>query len=247
MNIAYAKDKFSSDELVKFLFLTGKSLEIFPEIIKFKEVQKKAKELKIEVPEAELQEFADNFRISHGLFSVEDTRRFLNSFGLSEDDFETYCEATLQNEAIKNHLATEDKIRDFFVNNRAQLDRARISIIMVRDESLAAEIKMQVTDEGEDFHELARKVSVDGRTRYSGGHIGFVERRMFVPELSAKIFNADEGDIIGPIPMGNVYELILVEELIKAELTDETRELIRLKIYEEWASPFYKSGFEAAE
>jgi hypothetical protein len=44
LEINYFKGKISPEEVIKFLALTGQSLNIFSEIVKYKEVLKKAKE-----------------------------------------------------------------------------------------------------------------------------------------------------------------------------------------------------------
>jgi len=211
MKIVYANDTITPVEMVKFLSLTWQSQPIYREIIKRKESMKKAQELKIEISDEELQQFVDNFRSAQGLFSAEATLNFLNNAGLTEDDFEVFCEISLLAAALKDHLADEKKISEYFVNNRSEFDRARISIIVVKEENLANEIVMQVNEDGEDFHALAREHSLDGATKYSGGYAGLVSRTMLTPELGAKVLNAAAGDLLGPFQHDDFYQLILVE------------------------------------
>jgi parvulin-like peptidyl-prolyl isomerase len=101
---------------------------------------------------------------------------------------------------------------------------------------------IQVNEEGEDFHKLARKHSIDETTKYFGGYVGLVSRRMISPEVSAKVFNAKAGDILGPFERENLFQLILVEEVKKGELNDEVREAIKERILGEWVSQFLKDG-----
>ncbi|MBW2092478.1 MAG: peptidylprolyl isomerase, partial [Deltaproteobacteria bacterium] len=198
MEIVYSHDVITPEEVIKFLSFTRQSVPIITEVIKAKEVAKKAKELKLEVSDDELQGFCDNFRKVCNLYTVDETLDFLKNAGLSEDDFEGFCEMSLLTSALKNHLATEEKIEEYFVNRRAELDLARISSILVKDEGLANEIVLQVTEDEEDFHALARLHSLDEKTKYAGGYIGLVTRDMLWPDISAKVFNADEGDLLGP-------------------------------------------------
>lgn len=139
------------------------------------------------------------------------------------------------------------KVEEHFINNRAEYDLARASVIVVRDEALAKEIMVQVTEEGEDFHKLARKYSIEDNTRYSGGYAGLVSRRMLPPEVAAKVFAAGPRDIVGPFKQEDSFQMVLVEEVTKAELNDNVREMIRERIFAEWLCQFMKDGITIGE
>ncbi|MBW2060995.1 MAG: peptidylprolyl isomerase [Deltaproteobacteria bacterium] len=247
MKIVYSHDAVTPEEVIKFLSLTRQSGPLFREIIKNKEVIKKAEELNLEVSDEQLQDFSDNFRKICGLYTVEETIDFFENNGLTEDDFEAFCEASLLTTAVKEHLAPKSKIEEYFVNHRSELDLARISSIMVKDENLANEIVLQVTEEDEDFHALARRHSLDEKTKYAGGYLGYVSRDMLWPEMAAKAFNAAEGDLVGPFPIEDFFQLILIEELRKAELNEELREVIKQRIFDEWASQFFQEGIKITD
>jgi len=242
LEINYVKGKIKPEEVIKFLALTGHFFNILSEIVKYKEVVKKAKELGLAVSDDELQEFSDQYRATRGLYSSDEMLKFLKINGLTEDDFESFCETTILLMFLKNHLATGKKIEEYFINNRSQFDQARTSILLVKEKTLADEIMIQVNEEGEDFHQLARKHSVDGATRYQGGYIGNVSRSMLSPEVSARVFNAKPGDVLGPFEREGLFQLILVEEVMRAELNDEMKEAIKEKIFVEWVSQFLKDG-----
>jgi len=247
MKIKYSNAAISPDEIIKFISFTGQGDAIYKEAVKLKEARKMAHDLGLSPTDDDLQQFADNYRKMHGLITAEETYAFLVKRGLSEDDFEQYCEGTLLIERLKDHLADRDKIQEFFVNNRPDFDRARISVIVVKDQNLADEIYMQVVEEGGDFHTLARKHSIDISTKHAGGHVGLIKRKMLNQSTAAKVFNASPGEIIGPINCDGVYQLILVEDIQKAELTDYVFGEIRERIFEEWFSQIIKGGFEITE
>jgi peptidylprolyl isomerase len=242
LKIAFSEGSFTSDDVVKFLSISGQSTAIFSEVIKNKMVLKKAGELGLEASDDDLQKFADIFREMRGLYSAEETIAFLESNGLTEDDFEQFCEVAVLTEMLKDHLCTEEKMQEYFVNNRASLDAAMVSIIVVENENLANEIKMQIEEDGEDFHKLAREHSVDANTKYAGGYAGIFLRDSLPPEISAKVFNAQDGELLGPFVRDGVYQLILVERVMKAELSDEVKQLIRERVFAEWLSQYLKDG-----
>jgi len=242
MEIKYSKGAITPEEVIKHLSLSGKSSDIYAEIITNKEVVKKARELNIEITDEELQQFADNLRANLGIYSYEETLNFLNHYGLTEDDFEQYCELSILTSVLKDRFADENKIKEYFINNRSEFDHARISIILVEDESLANEILMQATEEDEDFHGLAKKYSLDETTKHAGGHVGLISRSLLPPDLTAKVFNATDGDILGPYEWEGKHELILVEALKRAALNDDLKETIKERIFEEWAISFLRDG-----
>jgi hypothetical protein len=100
LRISYLDGSFTSDDVVKFLSLSGQSAAIFSEVIKIKMVLKKAAELGLEASDDDIQKFADLFREMRGLYSAEETLAFLQSNGLSEDDFEQFCEAAVLTEML---------------------------------------------------------------------------------------------------------------------------------------------------
>ncbi|MEW5801688.1 MAG: peptidylprolyl isomerase [bacterium] len=240
METGYAQGKISFEEIVKFLALSGMAYSIYPEVIKYKETRKKAGELGLTVSDEQLQTFADNYRKARDLYSARDTHAFLENSGLTAGDLESFCESMILIDLLKEHLADERKVEECFVNNRADFDLARISIIAVKEENLANEIIMQVTEDGEDFHALARKHSMDQKSKYSGGHIGLISRRLLGPEIAAKVFNASSGDVLGPFKINGLFQLILVEEVIRADLSNlKVKEKVKERIFNEWIGQLY--------
>jgi peptidylprolyl isomerase len=242
LEIHYSKGFFHADDLAKHLKLTGQGDSIYFQIIQVREAVKKAKSLGLTISQDDLQNYVDGFRISFGLHGAEDTKRFLSDAGATVDDLEAFCEAALLTAAVKDHLADDATVEAHFINHRARYELARISVAVVANADLAREIVMQVTEEDEDFHKLARTHSLDEATRYAGGYVGLVSRETLPAEVSAKVFNARPGEMLGPFKDADGLQLILVQELIKPELDDHLKEQIRQEIFEAWASQFVRDG-----
>ena len=223
-------------EVIKHLTLTGKAQPIFAEILQRKVVLGKANELGIVASDEDLQYFTDTFRVTHGLYSAEETLSFLETAGTNQEDFETFCESSVLLTAIKDHLADNKSVREYFINHRSEFDVARISIIVTASEDLANELVMRIIEDEDDFHQLAREYSLDDATKYSGGYVGVVNRRSLSPRLAAKVFNANAGDVLGPFPSDENYQLILVEEVKKTEMNDPVKNAIKEAIFNEWIS-----------
>lgn len=221
-------------EVKKHLQLIGNLAAVHSDIIRNKTILKVSKEHNINVSDDELQKFADNYRKLNKLYSSEAMSIFLNQGALSIEDFEEYCEALILSEKLKNHIISDEKITNYFFNNRSKFDYARISTILINEKNLADEIDMQLREDGEDFHQLAIKHSKDDRTCHSGGYSGLIPRSCFNSTTEAKIFNGKTGDIIGPVEKEGNYYFFLVEELLKAEPNDHVREMIKTILFDEF-------------
>ena len=244
MKISSANHSFATEEVIKFLSLSGRSKLIFPEIITQKMVHAKAQELGLSVTVEELQKFADQYRILHGLHSAGDTHAFFKTIGITENDFEAYCESSLLLNAVKEALAPEEKIKEYYFENRANFDSAKISWIISDNKNMANELFMQITEDDQDFRELAREYSIDVDTRYQGGFIGILGRESFPAEEEAKVFGAKPGDVIGPFPRNGHFILIWVEEIFKSELNSHVKEIIKNHLFQEWQKEFLQAGFQ---
>jgi parvulin-like peptidyl-prolyl isomerase len=241
--IIHYKDKsISSDAVLKHLVLTGHVRPLLFEIIKSREAALKARELGLEASDEQLQDFADAFRAANGLYTAQETYGFLSENGLSDEDFENFCEASILTSQLRDHLGEDNKVREYFITHRAQFDRARISVITTANADLADEIKLQIEEEELDFAGAAVKYSLDPAGKQAGGHVGLVPRQAFAPEVSAKVFNADTNDLLGPFEAGDAFQLVLVHEVQRAELSPELQEVIKDAILNEWAERWIRDG-----
>ena len=242
MEIVYERGSLSAEAVLKYLFLSGGADAVIRDCMIRQEVAREGNKLGIAVSDEDLQSFADEYRALRGLHYSRDMITFLQSKGLSVDDFEQFCEESLMSTLLKKRLADEETVKTYFLNHRSRFDRARLSMITVEDENLAQELAMRIAEDGEDFHSLAREYSIDAY-KNAGGYIGPVRREGLPPEMAAKIFNAGAGELAGPFTAGKQHQLFLIEEMIKAELNEAVNEEVKEMIFNEWAARFFQKGF----
>ncbi len=242
MQVNYSNGTITAETLFQHLALNNMSQGVLFDIIKLKEAAKKAGELQISVSDEELQQFSDHFRALNGLNSKKETLVFLEKSGMSVDEFETFCEERILAHRLCEQMTTQEACEDYFMNQRGQFDRSRLSIISVTEESLANELAMQIQEDGEDFHALARTHSVDTASRYQGGYVGEVSRNFLNPEISTRIFNSRDGDLLGPFPVSNLFIIVLVEEVIKPELDDNIKKTIKKRLFNDWVGKIVNEG-----
>ncbi len=142
-----------------------------------------------------------------------------SKINLTDTDVQTYYEANK-----KNYMEPE---------------KAKISHILVGDEEGAKKV-LERAKGGEDFGALAKEVSVDEKTRSSGGKIeGEVTKGGVIPgigdceELNGKIFAAKAGEVIdGPVKVEKGWEVVRVESLEpeRQKSFDEVRQQAQMEL-----------------
>ncbi|MHB9029037.1 MAG: peptidylprolyl isomerase [Candidatus Latescibacterota bacterium] len=241
MEIVYTQGSLTAENVLKFMFLSGGADSVMRDCIVRQEALREGKKLGIVISDEMLQSVADEYRIVRGLHYSQDMVNYLKGKGLSVEEFERFCEESVMLTLLRERLADGESIKKYFLNHRSRFDRARLSIITVEEENLAQELFMRMSEDGEDFHALARQYSID-EYRNAGGYLGLVRRGSLSPDMDAKIFNAPAGDILGPFPDSERFHLFLVEEIVKAELNEKVAEEIKVLIFNEWAARFQQTG-----
>jgi parvulin-like peptidyl-prolyl isomerase len=89
--------------------------------------------------------------------------------------------------------------------------------------------------EGEmSFFEVAHKYIDNKDLRRKLGYKGKVYRKDLKPEISAAVFAAKPPQLLKPILTSKGAHLILVEEVIQAELNNLLRHKIATELFSEW-------------
>jgi putative peptide maturation system protein len=188
---------------------------------------------KIEVTAVELQQAANAFRAGHKLHSAQATREWLAAHGLTQELWEQWLREDVAAGKLRSQI-TESEVERRFAEQRRQFDAATISRLCVEEEDIARELRSQIREEGADFHLLARRHSLDKRSRPHGGYLGRLSRSEFEPTVQPGIFGAVAGQVVGPYRVEKIWTLYLVEALHPADLDDTTRAQIADQIFAEW-------------
>jgi parvulin-like peptidyl-prolyl isomerase len=183
----------------------------------------------------ELQQAADDFRVERELYEAEELERWLAANHLTFADWELWLEEEVITRKLRDAL-TESRVEQSFAEKKYSFDAATISQIVVNDEEVAKELRVQIYEENADFHKLARAYSIDAATRPASGYLGVVKRKDLAVEVEAAVFNAKAGRVVGPIKTDQGWRLIRVHTLHPATLDEATREQIKIMLFEEWLS-----------
>lgn len=114
----------------------------------------------------------------------------------------------------KGEAAISDAAVQAFYDERAvQFARPQVRArhILVKEESLAADLKKQLED-GADFAALAQQHSRDTGSAQRGGDLGWFEDGRMVEEFSKAAFGAETNAIVGPVSTRFGFHIIQVTD-----------------------------------
>lgn len=227
----------TTDEFVKLLRFSGALDGLLEDVVRDKLTVHAARRAGVTITTEELQERADQFRRVKGLHRAVDMNRYLDATRITLDDFEKYLTEMLYHEKMIEEVGNTDAVEEYFTLNAPKFECIDISHIVVDTEGKAREIMAILEEDREAFAELAREHSL-ADTRQDGGYVGRVLRGALRSDVEAKVFNADEGALIGPFRSADesYFEIFLINAKRPATLTGETVAEARRLLQDEWVA-----------
>lgn len=182
----------------------------------------------------------------------------LEQAGISEQQLRQDIRRTLpvqevQEEVVGDVQPSEDEIRAFYEENEVQFttpeQRCARHILFNQDQRQRAEEVKDRLQDGGDFGELAREFSQDPQSAEQGGDLGCQGRGSFVPAFEDAMFNAEEGEIVGPVETDFGYHLIEVTETRPEETAplEEVQPQIREQLAQQEQATEFERWLEQQE
>lgn len=196
-------------------------------------IQAQANDLSLDVTPQDLQQAADLFRNMNQLHSTEATFSWLEKYQLSLDEFEEFIHGNILSHKVADHLFS-DQVEPYFYEHRIVYEQAIFYEILFDDEDLALESFYAIEEEELSFSDVAHQYIQDKESRRIGGYRGVVSRKDLKPEISAVVFASKPPTLLQPILTAQGSHLILVEEIILAQLTESLKAQILNKLFTEW-------------
>jgi putative peptide maturation system protein len=184
----------------------------------------------LEADETELQLAADQFRRSVGLLTAASTHDWLGERSMSVDDLEEYLRRSVVAASLRNAV-TAGAIDSYFADNRPAFDMADIDHVVVADEDTAAMVRRDLDTGSQSFTDAASDHSLDPSP---GGRVGPMRRMMMQPAVADEVFNAADGDLVGPIEVDDAHHLVRINRIDRAQLDEATRAVIQDMIFDAW-------------
>ena len=228
-------ESIDAEAFLRILKLGGQFESLVEQVVREKLTVRAAQKQGIRVPAEEIQERADQFRRVRGLHRAADMNHYLDTLGVSLDEFEDFITGALYEEKMMAVVCSEQAVEAYFKLNSPKFDSIEVSHIIVDTEGKAREMISVLRDDPESFADMAREYSV-ADTRERGGLIGKVLRGSLKTDIEAKVFNANVGDLLGPFPSADqsLFEIFTVNAKYPAKLDDEVAGEVRRLLREAW-------------
>ncbi|MDB5919188.1 MAG: peptidylprolyl isomerase [Massilia sp.] len=224
-----------TEDFIRTLKLSGQFEGLIEQLVRDKLTVLAAKKSGLPVAPEEIQERADQFRRILGLHRAADMNHYLDTLGVTLDEFEDFITDGLYQEKMMAQVCNEQAVEHYFKLNSPRFDSVEVSHIVLDTEGKAKEMMSALQDDPDSFAEMAREHSI-GDVRERGGVIGKVPRGALKADIEARVFNAAAGELLGPFPAPDrsFYEIFAVNARYPATLDEETAIEVRRLLREEW-------------
>ena len=228
-------ETISVESFMSTLKLSGRFDGLIEDMLRDKLIVHAAKKQGIEADIEAVQEKSEQYRRVMGLHRAKDTIEHFDRIGVSLDDFEAFLSDSICQEKMMAQVQSDAAVEEYFRLHSPRFDSVEVSHIVLDTEGKAREVISILEDDPDAFAEMVADYS-EAETRENGGKIGKVLRGSLSGEVESKLFNANEGDILGPFSSGDGsrFEIFSVDVMTTAELNEETRAEIKRLLKDEW-------------
>lgn len=144
--------------------------------------------------------------------------------GMSETELRGLFRDELLREKLQEILAAEVP---------TSAEQVHAQHILVETEQEAQQVLKRL-NEGESFKVLAQELSTDESNKDEGGELGWFPRGQMVPSFEEAAFNAQVGDIVGPVQTSFGWHIIKVEGHEVRELEPAVLQMQQSQALQNW-------------
>jgi peptidyl-prolyl cis-trans isomerase C len=239
--------------------------QIIPQLVSVEIAKAYAQERNITVSDKEVdQELAklkeqvgDQARSSgQDVSNQEAYEQALKQNNITEDQLREDIRENLPVQKVQERVAgdaepSDEEIQKYYEQNKeAQFttpaQRCVRHILFTKDQKEKAEDVKQQLEDGGDFAELAKENSEDPGSAENGGDLGCLGKGETVPEFEQAAFEAEQGEIVGPVQTEFGYHVLQVTD-VKPEQTrplEEVESQIRSQLASEKQSEAFNKWIE---
>lgn len=187
----------------------------------------------ITVSEQELQAAGDEFRREYKLLGASATLAWLSQHRITVQDWAEGIRVAQLEKKLKEHLFGAS-VDGHYLSNRKDYRRIALSQIVVRDLTDALTIIARVQEDKATFCALALEYSKGKQSKEKGGFAGIHFLSKLMPEMAQAIYEANEGEVIGPVQTKLGYHIIKIEKWFPVEFNESVREEVLESLFQAW-------------
>ena len=191
-------------------------------LISFEWIQGEAEEQGVKVTDAEVKkQFETQKKASFP--KEEDYKKFLEQSGQREEDILLRVKLDVLSNKIREKVTKGDKITDaditkYYNENKerfAQPERRDLLVVLTKTEAKSRTAKSRIQG-GESWAKVAKDLSIDPSSKAQGGKLPAVAKGQQEKAFDTAIFEADKGELVGPIKTQFGYYIFKVTKTTPA-------------------------------
>ena len=237
--------------------------QLMPQLVEIEIAKAYAEEQGITVTEAEVNKEIESLKdriAQQAQAQGQDVNReeafdqALQRVNLTEQQLRQQVREQLPIQKVQERVAggagpSQNEVEQFYEQNKAAQfttpeTRCTRHILFNKDQKeKAEEVKKQLQDGG-DFAALAKQYSQDPGSAEQGGDLGCIGKGETVPNFEEAVFNANQGEILGPVETEFGYHLIEVTDIreestqplsdVEAQIRDQLTSDAQAKEFAAW-------------
>ena len=235
--------------------------QIMPQLIEFEIAKAYAEEQGITVSENEVNQEIETIKDqlleqarAQGMNAGREEifEQALQQAGITEEELrEQMRDQVLPVQKVQERVAgdaeaSQEEVERFYEENRelqftTPEQRCARHILFNKDQKAKAEEVKGQLQNGADFAELAREFSQDPGSAERGGDLGCLGQGETVPNFEEALFNAEQGEIVGPVETEFGYHVIEVTEI--REQSTQPLEEVEAQIREQLSADIQAQEF----
>jgi peptidyl-prolyl cis-trans isomerase C len=232
--------------------------QIMPQLVEIEIAKAYAEEHGITASEEEVNREIESIKDqiaqqAQGMGREQAFEQALQQAGLTEEQLRQQIREQLPIQKVQERVAggaepSQEEVERFYEQNKASQfttpeQRCARHILFTKDQKEKAEEVKRQLEGGADFAQLAREFSQDPGSAQQGGDLGCVGQGETVASFDEALFNASEGEIVGPVETEFGYHLIEVTD-VRPQSTQPLEE-VESQIRDQLATDLQAQEFSA--
>lgn len=207
--------------------------QILEKTIMEKIIKNETDKMNLSVSDEEVNKKLDEYIAMTG--GKEQFNEFLETSNLTKEFFsENIRKEILVNKHKEMFLSDveikDEESRQFFEENKENLEVIRASHILLKTEEEAQKV-LDMLEDGKEFEELAKGLSVDKASGLLGGDLGYFTRGTRIPEFEEVAFSLEKGQVSDIVKTEVGYHIIKLVD--RKDVYEELKDEIAMVLKEE--------------
>jgi len=135
--------------------------------------------------------------------------------------------------ALFKQAAFSLHVEEHFSRTKRSRERIIYSLLRCSDSGRIQELNLAIREGELDFANAAIRYS-EGPESAQGGRIGPISPQASHPEITQRLEQSNEGDLIGPFTIGGTHVLLRLDTRISVRLDDSTQPQLIEELYQDW-------------